>query len=188
MSAKRLLDISVAALSLLFLSLPMLLIGLIVKLTSEGPAFYWSDRVGSNNAIFKMPKFRTMRTDTPPVATHLLEDSGRFITPVGRFLRKSSLDELPQLFSIMKGDMSLVGPRPALFNQKDLIELRTEKGIHKLVPGLTGWAQINGRDELPIPVKVDLDEYYMKNRSLFLDLSILWKTFFKVVKSEGVEH
>ena len=169
-------------------SVPMLLVGLLVKLTSPGPVLYWSDRVGVNNTIFRMPKFRTMLIDTPAVATHLLTDPDRFLTPIGKFLRKSSLDELPQLLSILRGDMSFVGPRPALFNQDDLIELRTQKGVHTLTPGLTGWAQINGRDELPIPVKVEFDEYYLKNRSLALDLRIIFLTALKVVKSEGVTH
>jgi len=156
--------------------------------TSPGPILYWSDRVWRINLIFKMPKFRTMRIDTPAVATHHLGDPDRWLTPVGKFLRKSSLDELPQLFSILKGDMSIVGPRPALFNQHDLITLRTEKGVHQLTPGLTGWAQINGRDELPIPVKVEFDEYYLNNRSFALDLRIIFLTFVKVVKREGVTH
>jgi O-antigen biosynthesis protein WbqP len=149
-----------------------------VKLTSKGPILYWSDRVGMDNRIFKMPKFRTMRIDTPPVATHLLTNPDAYLTPIGSFLRKFSLDELPQLWSILKGHMSFIGPRPALFNQDDLIELRTNKGIHKLVPGITGWAQINGRDDIPIPLKVKYDEYYMKNKSFFLDLKILWLTFY----------
>ena len=163
-------------------------VALLVRFTSPGPILYWSDRVGRNNTIFKMPKFRTMRIDTPAVATHLLGDPDRWLTPVGKFLRKSSLDELPQLFSILKGDMSIVGPRPALFNQDDLITLRTDKGVHRLTPGLTGWAQINGRDELPIPVKVEFDEYYLNNRSFALDLRIIFLTFVKVVKREGVTH
>ena len=154
--------------ALCFFSLPMLVVALLVKLTSRGPVVYWSDRVGKDNAIFRMPKFRTMRTETPAVATHLLNDPDYYLSPVGKFLRKSSLDELPQFWSVLTGDMSFVGPRPALFNQDDLIKLRTDKGIHRLVPGITGWAQINGRDELPIPVKVGFDEYYLKNRSFFL--------------------
>jgi O-antigen biosynthesis protein WbqP len=166
----------------------MLIIVLAVKMTSRGPVLYWSDRVGINNAIFKMPKFRTMRIDTPAMATHLLAKPDIYLTSIGSFLRKFSLDELPQLWSILKGDMSFVGPRPALFNQDDLIELRTVKGIHRLVPGITGWAQVNGRDELPIHVKVEFDEYYMKHKSLFLDLRILWMTFMKVLKQEGVKH
>ena len=174
--------------ALCFFSLPMLVVALLVKLTSRGPVVYWSDRVGKDNAIFRMPKFRTMRTETPAVATHLLNDPDYYLTPVGKFLRKSSLDELPQFWSVLTGDMSFVGPRPALFNQDDLIKLRTDKGIHRLVPGITGWAQINGRDELPIPVKVGFDEYYLKNRSFFFDLKILWMTFLKVLKREGVTH
>ena len=172
----------------IFLAIPMLITALAIKLTSPGPILYWSDRVGKNNIIFKMPKFRTMRTDTPAVATHLLDDPDRWLTPIGKFLRKSSLDELPQLFSILTGDMSIVGPRPALFNQDDLVALRTAKGVHLLTPGLTGWAQINGRDELPIPIKVEFDEYYSKNRSFLLDMKIIFRTFVKVVKSEGVKH
>ena len=185
---KRTFDFSMALIASFFLSLPMLLVALLVKFSSPGPILYWSDRVGRNNSIFKMPKFRTMRIDTPAVATHLLGDPDRWLTPIGNFLRKSSLDELPQLWSILRGDMSVVGPRPALFNQDDLISLRTEKGVHSLTPGLTGWAQINGRDELPIPVKVEFDEYYMVNRSFSLDLRIIALTFLKVVKKEGVTH
>lgn len=185
---KRLFDFTCSSLALIFLAIPMLITALAVKLTSPGPILYWSDRVGKNNVIFKMPKFRTMRIDTPAVATHLLGNPDQWLTPVGGFLRKSSLDELPQLFSIITGDMSIVGPRPALFNQDDLIALRTEKGIHQLTPGLTGWAQVNGRAELPIPVKVEFDEYYLKNRSFLLDMQIIFRTFFKVVKSEGVKH
>jgi len=185
---KRFFDWALSMMLLALFSVPMLLVGLLVKLTSPGPVLYWSDRVGVNNTIFRMPKFRTMLIDTPAVATHLLTDPDRFLTPIGKFLRKSSLDELPQLLSILRGDMSFVGPRPALFNQDDLIELRTQKGVHTLTPGLTGWAQINGRDELPIPVKVEFDEYYLKNRSLALDLRIIFLTALKVVKSEGVTH
>ena len=185
---KRLFDITCSLLALLALSIPMLFVALAVKLTSTGPVFYWSDRVGRNNNIFKMPKFRTMRTDTPAIATHLLGDPERWLTSIGKFLRKSSLDELPQLLSILKGDMSFVGPRPALFNQEDLIALRTAKGIHCLTPGLTGWAQINGRDELPIPEKVEFDEFYRVNRSFVLDCKILFRTFFKVIRTEGVQH
>jgi O-antigen biosynthesis protein WbqP len=169
-------------------SLPLLLVTLLVKLTSKGPAVYWSDRVGKNNVIFRMPKFRTMRTDTPVLATHLLSDPDHYLTPVGRFLRKSSLDELPQFWSVLAGDMSFVGPRPALYNQDDLIRLRTEKNIHHLVPGITGWAQINGRDELPIPVKVSYDEEYLRRQSFLFDMKILWMTFLKVIKREGVSH
>lgn len=185
---KRMFDITIALSLLILLSIPMLIIALLVKITSEGPALYWSDRVGRNNRIFKMPKFRTMQIHTPAVATHLLNDSEQYLTPIGSILRKSSLDEFPQLFNILKGDISFVGPRPALFNQDDLIELRTKKGIHKLMPGLTGWAQINGRDDLPIPAKVDFDEYYLKNGSFLFDLKILWMTPFKVIRLEGVKH
>ena len=182
---KRIFDLALAGFLLCFLSIPILVVGLMVKLTSEGSALYWSDRVGINNTIFKMPKFRTMRVDTPAVATHLMKNSDVYLTPIGSFLRKFSLDELPQLYSVLKGDISFVGPRPALYNQDDLVGLRTGKGIHKLIPGITGWAQVNGRDELPIPVKVEFDEYYLKNRSFALDFKILWMTFVKVVKREG---
>uniref|UniRef100_C6E0K3 Sugar transferase n=1 Tax=Geobacter sp. (strain M21) TaxID=443144 RepID=C6E0K3_GEOSM len=185
---KRFVDWMLSVVLLALCSVPMLLVGLLVKLTSPGPVLYWSDRVGVNNTIFRMPKFRTMLIDTPAVATHLLTDPDRFLTPIGKFLRKSSLDELPQLFSILRGDMSFVGPRPALYNQDDLIKLRTEKGVHVLPPGLTGWAQINGRDELPIPVKVDFDEHYLKNRSMALDIRIIFLTALKVLKSDGVSH
>ena len=185
---KRSFDV-LSALFLFFVCmLPMIIFLILVRFTSPGPALYWSDRVGRNNQIFKMPKFRTMRTDTPALATHLLTDPGRYLTPIGAFLRKTSLDELPQLWSIFKGDMSFVGPRPALYNQDDLIALRTERGVHRLTPGLTGWAQVNGRDELPIPVKVEYDVYYLHNRSLLLDLKIMAMTFFKVLRSEGVKH
>ena len=185
---KRLFDFTCSFMAFIFFAIPMLITALAVKLTSPGPIFYWSDRVGKNNIIFKMPKFRTMRIDTPAVATHLLGDPDSWLTPIGKFLRKSSLDELPQLISILKGDMSVVGPRPALYNQDDLIALRTEKKVHVLTPGLTGWAQINGRDELPIPVKVEFDEWYLHNRSFFLDLKIIVQTFVKVLKKEGVTH
>lgn len=185
---KRLFDLSLALLVLLVTAPLMLAVAMAVRLTSPGPVLYWSDRVGRDNRIFRMPKFRTMRTDTPAVATHLLGDPDRWLTPVGKFLRKSSLDELPQLYSILTGEMSFVGPRPALFNQDDLIALRTEQGVHLLTPGLTGWAQINGRDELPIPVKVEYDAHYLRNQSLALDLRILCMTFFKVLRSEGVTH
>lgn len=172
----------------LILFAPGLLIVILVRLTSKGPALYWSDRVGVDNQIFKMPKFRTMRIDTPDVATHLLDNPDEYLTSVGPLLRKLSFDEFPQLWSVLKGDMSFVGPRPALYNQHDLIELRTAKGVHKLVPGITGWAQINGRDELPIPIKVEFDEYYLKNKSFWFDMKILWLTFIKVIKREGVNH
>ncbi len=185
---KRLFDFFLSFLLLLILAVPMLLLALLVKLTSKGPVLYWSNRIGKNNCLFKMPKIRTMKTNTPAVATHLLTNPDRFLTPVGKFLRKTSLDELPQLFSVIKGEMSFVGPRPALYNQDDLIKLRTEKGVHVLIPGLTGWAQINGRDELPIPVKVEYDDYYLKNKCFSLDMKILLLTLFKVLKSEGVNH
>ena len=185
---KRLFDLFLSSILLLIFAVPMLLVALLVKVTSAGPALYWSNRVGRGNVIFKMPKFRTMRTDTPALATHLLTDPDKFLTPIGKFLRKSSLDELPQLLSILMGHMSFVGPRPALFNQDDLIALRTDLGVHRLTPGLTGWAQINGRDELPIPVKVEFDRYYLVHHSFTLDMRILFRTFFKVVKSEGVKH
>ncbi|MBA4391262.1 MAG: lipid carrier--UDP-N-acetylgalactosaminyltransferase [Syntrophus sp. (in: bacteria)] len=185
---KRFFDIVASLISLIILCIPMFVITLLIKLTSKGPALYWSDRVGRNNVILKMPKFRTMRIDTPDVATHLLDNPDKYLTPVGPFLRKFSLDELPQLWSVLKGDMSFVGPRPALYNQDDLIELRAKKGVHMLVPGITGWAQINGRDELLIPVKVKFDEYYLRNRSFLFDLRILWLTFVKVIKREGVAH
>lgn len=174
--------------ALLLFGLPLLLVTLLIKLTSPGPVLYWSDRVGVGNGIFKMPKFRTMRIDTPAVATHLMQNPAAYLTPIGPFLRKFSLDELPQLWSILKGDMSFVGPRPALFNQDDLIKLRTEKGISQLTPGVTGWAQINGRDNLPIPVKVQYDEYYMRHQSFLFDIMILGKTLFKVINKEGVKH
>lgn len=170
------------------LLVPIVVVALLVRLTSPGPALYWSDRVGRHNKVFKMPKFRSLRIDTPAVATHLLQNPDQWLAPIGSFLRKSSLDELPQLWSILKGDMSFVGPRPALFNQDDLIALRTEKGVHELVPGLTGWAQVNGRDELPIPQKVQLDAEYMLRQSFLFDLKILWMTALKVVARDGVSH
>lgn len=185
---KRLFDLIVALAAAVFLALPIMITALAVRLTSPGPALYWSDRVGRHNRIFKMPKFRSMRIDTPAVATHLLQNPEQWLTPIGSFLRKSSLDELPQLWSILKGDMSFVGPRPALFNQDDLIALRTEKGVHQLVPGLTGWAQVNGRDELPIPQKVALDAEYLERRSLLFDMKILWLTALKVLARDGVSH
>ena len=185
---KRIFDVLLSSLLLCILSIPMIIMALIIKISSQCPALYWSDRVGINNTIFKMPKFRTMSTDTPQVATHLMNDPDLYLTAVGSFLRKFSLDELPQLWSILKGDMSFVGPRPALFNQDDLIKLRTGKGVSRLTPGVTGWAQINGRDNLPIPVKIMYDEYYMQHRSFLFDLKILWKTLFKVIKKEGVTH
>ena len=185
---KRLFDLILALIATSILFVPIVIVAVLVKLTSKGPALYWSDRVGKNNHIFKMPKFRSMKIDTPAVATHLLKDPKSVLTPIGDFLRKSSLDELPQIWSILKGDMSFVGPRPALFNQDDLIALRTEKGVSHLIPGLTGWAQINGRDELPIPQKVDLDVEYLKQQSMWFDIKIIWLTFVRVVKKEGVSH
>lgn len=185
---KRIVDLFLAMSALAVLFVPILALALAVRLTSPGPILYWSDRVGINNRIFRMPKFRSMRMDTPAVATHLLSDPGAYLTPVGSLLRKSSLDELPQLWSILKGDMSFVGPRPALFNQDDLIALRTRYGVHQLVPGLTGWAQINGRDELPIPEKVKLDIEYLQRRSILFDIRILWLTFVKVLQRDGVSH
>ena len=185
---KRLFDLAVALVAAVFLVLPIVMTALAVRLTSSGPVLNWSDRVGRHNRIFKMPKFRSMRIDTPAVATHLLQNPEQWLTPIGSFLRKSSLDELPQLWSILKGDMSFVGPRPALFNQDDLIALRTEKGVHELVPGLTGWAQVNGRDELPILQKVQLDAEYLERRSLLFDMKILWMTALKVLAKDGVSH
>lgn len=185
---KRLFDLTMALCAGLVLLLPILFVALAVRLTSRGPALYWSDRVGRHNRIFRMPKFRSMRVDTPAVATHLLKDPGRYLTPIGPFLRKSSLDELPQLWSILRGDMSFVGPRPALFNQDDLIEQRTRLGVHELVPGLTGWAQVNGRDELPIPQKVALDAEYIQKQSVAFDLRILFMTLAKVLRRDGVAH
>jgi len=185
---KRLFDLLLAVCAALVLALPVALTALAVRLTSAGPALYWSDRVGRSNQIFRMPKFRSMQVGTPAVATHLLTNATSHLTPIGGFLRKSSLDELPQLWSILVGDMSFVGPRPALFNQHDLIELRTAQGVHELTPGLTGWAQVNGRDELPIPDKVALDAEYLRRRSLGFDLRILWMTFVKVLRGDGVSH
>jgi O-antigen biosynthesis protein WbqP len=185
---KRMFDLFVGCLALIVLASPVLLVAILVWLTSPGPIFYWSERVGQGNRIFWMPKFRSMRVDTPPVATHLLEDPSQWMTPIGSVLRRSSLDELPQVWSIVKGDMSFVGPRPALFNQYDLIALRTEKGVHKLVPGLTGWAQVNGRDEQPVHQKVQLDIEYLQRQSLMFDLKILWMTAFKVLARDGVSH
>jgi O-antigen biosynthesis protein WbqP len=166
----------------------MLLLGAAVRITSKGPALYWSQRVGQHNSIFLMPKFRSMRIETPAFATHLLERPEQWLTPIGSFLRKTSLDELPQLWCILKGDMSFVGPRPALFNQHDLINLRTEYGVHALVPGLTGWAQINGRDEISILEKVQFDTQYLKEMKTSFDLMILWRTFLQIIRSKGVSH
>jgi O-antigen biosynthesis protein WbqP len=185
---KRLFDIILSVVLLSIFSIPMSIIAALIRLGSKGPALYWSDRIGMNNTIFKMPKFRTMLTDTPAVATHLLQNPEKYVTPIGRVLRKLSLDELPQLFSVFKGDMSFVGPRPALFNQYDLMELRTRRGIHRLTPGVTGWAQINGRDELAIPVKVQYDEDYLCRQSFAFDLRILGLTLGKVVNRSGVTH
>jgi O-antigen biosynthesis protein WbqP len=185
---KRVFDLILSVVAIVILLLPIIIIAFLVRLTSKGPALYWSDRVGVNNSIFKMSKFRSMKIDTPAVATHLLANPKTVLTPIGDFLRKSSLDELPQLWCILKGEMSFVGPRPALFNQDDLIALRTEKGVEKVLPGLTGWAQINGRDELPIPQKVELDKEYVQRQSFEFDLYILWLTFIKVIKRDGVSH
>ena len=185
---KRAFDIVLGLLAIITLCVPFILIFILVRLTSKGPALYWSDRVGRNNAIFKMPKFRSMREGTPAVATHLLVDANSHLTPIGSFLRKSSLDELPQLWSILLGDMSFVGPRPALFNQHDLIALRTDQEVHLLLPGLTGWAQVNGRDELPIAQKVALDVEYMTRQGFWFDMRILLMTFLKVIQRHGVSH
>ena len=185
---KRLFDLLLGIFTVLVLSVPVLLVASAVRLTSAGPVLYWSVRVGRHNKLFKMPKFRSMSVGTPAVATHLLADPDAWMTPIGSFLRKSSLDELPQLWSILVGDMSFVGPRPALFNQRDLIALRTAQGVHELLPGLTGWAQINGRDELAIPEKVKLDATYRQRQSLAFDCRILWLTFVKVLRRDGVSH
>ncbi len=185
---KRIFDLLVGVAILVLLLAPMLLIAIAVYLSSKGPVLYWSDRVGKNNKIFKMPKFRSMLIDTPDVATHLLDNPAVYLSRIGGFLRRSSLDELPQLFSVLKGDMSFVGPRPALFNQEDLIALRSEKGVDKLLPGITGWAQVNGRDELSIPDKVALDVEYLNRQSFWFDMKILWMTFLKVIKRDGVSH
>ena len=185
---KRLFDLALGLFAAIVLLVPIVVVAVLVRLTSPGPALYWSDRVGRHNRIFKMPKFRSMRVGTPAVATHLLADPKSVLTPIGSFIRKSSLDELPQLWSILMGDMSFVGPRPALFNQHDLIELRTQKGVDTLLPGLTGWAQVNGRDELPIPQKVALDAEYLQRQGFWFDIQILWLTFLKVVRRDGVSH
>ena len=185
---KRIFDV-LMALPLLLLSSPLLIaVAVLVKATSKGPMLHWSDRIGQNNRVFRMPKFRSMRIDTPQLPTHLLSDPQIYLTPIGSFLRRTSLDELPQLLSILAGDLSFVGPRPALFNQDDLISLRTERGIHVLVPGLTGWAQVNGRDELPIPVKVQFDYEYLQRRSFKFDLRIIGMTAVKVVRGDGIQH
>ncbi len=185
---KRIIDILLSVGILIILLLPILLIALLVRFTSKGKTLYWSDRVGKNGVLFRMPKFRSMQVDTPTVATHLMTNPNAFLSPIGVFLRRLSLDELPQLFSVLKGDMSFVGPRPALFNQDDLIALRTEKGVDKLLPGITGWAQVNGRDELSIPDKVALDVEYLNRQSFWFDIKILWMTFLKVIKRDGVSH
>jgi len=185
---KRFFDLLLGVAILVLLVAPMLLISIAVRFSSKGPALYWSDRVGINNKIFKMPKFRSMLIDTPAVATHLLDNPDVYLSPIGGFLRHSSLDELPQLFSVLKGDMSFVGPRPALFNQDDLIALRTEKGVDELLPGITGWAQVNGRDELSIPDKVAFDTEYLDRQSFWFDMKILWMTFLKVINRDGVSH
>ncbi len=188
MYVKQIFDLFSGVILLLSLVIIMLFIAIVIRLTSKGPSLYWSDRVGKNNKIFKMPKFRSMLTDTPAVATHLLDSPDVYLSPIGGFLRSTSLDELPQLFSVLRGDMSFVGPRPALFNQDDLIALRTEKGVDKLLPGITGWAQVNGRDELSIPDKVALDVEYLNRQSFWFDMKILWMTFLKVMKRTGVSH
>lgn len=185
---KRIFDFCLALVAGALLFWPVVAVAVAVRLTSPGPALYWSDRVGRHNRIFRMPKFRSMRIDTPEVATHLLADPKAYLTPIGGFLRKTSLDELPQLWCILTGDMSFVGPRPALFNQHDLIEMRTQAGVHELVPGLTGWAQINGRDELPIPEKVALDAEYLHRRGFWFDAYVIWQTAIKVLKRDGVSH
>ncbi len=185
---KQIFDLFISVILLILLLIPMLLISIAIRLTSKGPPLYWSDRVGKNNKIFKMPKFRSMLIDTPTVATHLLDNSDSYLSPIGGLLRRSSLDELPQLFLVLKGDMSFVGPRPALFNQDDLIALRKEKGVDKLLPGITGWAQVNGRDELSIPEKAALDVEYLNRQSFWFDMKILWMTFLKVIKRDGVSH
>lgn len=185
---KRWFDVTLSVVLLGLCAFPMLLIMIVIKRTSVGPILFWSYRVGIDNHLFRMPKFRTMRIDTPPMATHLLKNPEAYVTSIGVFLRKTSLDELPQLISVIKGDMSIVGPRPALYNQDDLVSLRTARGIHRIPPGVTGWAQINGRDELPIPVKVGFDEYYLNRHSMAFDIKIVALTIFKVVRKEGVNH
>jgi len=187
-TVKHFFDLILGVVVFVLLAAPMLLIVIIVRLTSKGSALYWSDRVGKNNKMFKMPKFRSMLIDTPAVATHLLDNPDSYLSPIGGFLRRTSLDELPQLFSVLKGDMSFVGPRPALFNQEDLITLRKEKDVDKLLPGITGWAQVNGRDELSIPDKVALDVEYLNRQSFWFDIKILWMTFLRVISRDGVSH
>ena len=185
---KRVFDLLLGVMLFTLLAISMLLIAIAIRLTSKGSVLYWSDRIGKKNKIFKMPKFRSMLTDTPAVATHLLNNPNSYLSPIGGFLRLSSLDELPQLFSVLKGDMSFVGPRPALYNQDDLISLRTKRGVDKLLPGITGWAQVNGRDELSISDKVALDVEYLNRQSFWFDIKILWMTFLKVVRRDGVSH
>jgi O-antigen biosynthesis protein WbqP len=185
---KRVFDLILSFFLFLVVLMPLLLTAILVITTSKGPALYWSERIGKNNKIFKMPKFRSMLIDTPTVATHLLDNPDSYLSPIGGFLRRSSLDELPQLISVLKGDMSFVGPRPALYNQDDLIALRSEKSVDKLLPGITGWAQVNGRDELSIPDKVALDVEYLNRQSFWFDMKILWMTFLKVIKRDGVSH
>lgn len=185
---KRAFDILICLVALFAVGVPLIFIAILVRLTSPGPVLYWADRVGKDNVLFRMPKFRTMRIGTPPMASHLMTEPGKYLTPIGGLLRKTSLDELPQLFSILCGHMSLVGPRPALFNQDDLISLRTAKGVHRIIPGLTGWAQVNGRDELSIPEKVEYDEYYLKNRNFIFDLRIIFLTAVHAVIGKGVSH
>ena len=185
---KRVFDLILATFLFLILIIPVLLIALSIILTSKGPIIYWSDRIGRNNKIFKMPKFRTMNVGTPPLATHLLDNPDNYLTPIGAFLRRTSLDELPQIYSIFKDEMSFIGPRPALYNQKDLISLRLERGVSRILPGITGWAQVNGRDKLSLSEKVNLDEYYLCNQSIFLDLKILWMTLLIVINQKDVTH
>ena len=185
---KKILDILLSSILLIFLSFPMLLVALIIFISSKGPIIFWSKRVGKNGKLFRMPKFRSMIVDTPQVATHLMNNPEEFLFPFGRFLRRTSLDELPQLFSILKGDMSFVGPRPALFNQKDLIELRNKNGLSDLLPGLTGWAQVNGRDELSIPEKVSFDVEYLARKSFLFDLKIIWLTIIRVISTQDISH
>ena len=185
---KRLFDIMLSIVLIGIGAIPIVILSLLIKLSSPGPILFWSSRVGINNQVFRMPKFRTMQVDTPNVATHLLRDPDRYLTPIGRILRKTSLDEVPQLFSVLKGDMSFVGPRPALYNQNDLISLRTEKGVHRICPGITGWAQVNGRDDLSIRRKVEYDAHYLTNRSLAFDLRTIVRTLTSVLKQEGVNH
>ena len=185
---KRTFDLLLSIMLLVFLAAPILIISIAVCISSEGPVLYWSDRVGKNNKIFKMPKFRSMLTNTPTIATHLLDNPETYLTPIGGFLRRYSFDEIPQLFSVLIGDMSFVGPRPALFNQKDLIDLRIKKGINNLLPGVTGWAQVNGRDDLSIPDKVALDVEYLNRKSFWFDIKILLMTVLSIAKREGVSH